>query len=472
MANILNNTFIYTIGNIIPKAANFILLPVYTLYLTTTDYGLIESVNALSPILIILFSFSFGASIFRLYYDYDDKETFFGTIFFSTLFISTFFLICTILLSDYIQQIYSSIPFYPYFFYVIVACYISNLFDLPQKYLMIKDKPISYISLSLLRFALNAGFILWFIIYKSEGASGYLKAGVISAVIVLPFYLLITSKIIVFKFSFKIFKDVLLFSLPLIPTLLSSWVLDLSDRIFLENYFTLSEVGVYSLAYKIAGLVLLIVTSFGMAYRPLFFKLANMPDKKQGKKIIYNYNYLFLLIFIILGFSVSLISKEIMSLLFSKEYLSAYLYIPLIIVSYLFSFSGGLVARFYEQSKAMKMNMYIFLGIAALNILFNFLLIPKYGAYGAAISTIISLVIGFVIGYIYAKKHCYFVPFNWKALLPVLIFTTLIFILFNSVTVFENIYYSLALKLIVVLLLISVILKVYFKEFKILITNL
>ena len=261
MANILNSTFIYTIGNIIPKAANFILLPVYTLYLTTTDYGLIESVYALSPILIILFSFSFGASIFRLYYDYDDKETFFGTIFLSTIFFSTFFLICLILFSNHIEKIYSSIPFYPYFFYVIVTCYISNLFDLPQKYLMINDKPISYISLSLLRFALNAVLILWFIIYKSEGASGYLKAGVISAAIVLPFYLLITSKIIVFKFSFKIFKDVLLFSLPLIPTLLSAWILDLSDRIFLENYFTLSEVGVYSLAYKIAGLVLLIVTS-------------------------------------------------------------------------------------------------------------------------------------------------------------------------------------------------------------------
>ena len=245
----------------------------------------------------------------------------------------------------------------------------------------------------------------------------------------------------------------------------------MSDRIFLENYFTLSEVGVYSLAYKIAGLVLLIVTSFGMAYRPLFFKLANMQDKKQGKKMIYKFNYLFLIIFIVLGFSVSLISKEIMSLLFSEEYSSAYLYIPLIVVSYLFSFSAGLVARFYEQSKAMIINMYIFLGIAALNILINFLLIPKYGAYGAAIATIISLLIGFVIGYIYAKKYCYFVPFNWKALWPILVVTTLIFILFNFVTFFANIYHSLALKLIVVLLLISVILKVYFKEFKILINN-
>lgn len=469
MANILKSTLIYTIGNIIPKAAHFILLPIYTLYLTPSDYGIIEAVNAISPILVILFSFSFGASIFRLYYDYEEKQLFFGTIFSSTFFLSTFFLICFILFRDYIEQIYSSIPFYPYFFYVIIASYISNLFDLPQKYLMIQNKPISYISLSLLRFAINAGLILWFIINKDEGASGYLKAGVFSAAIVLPIYLLITSKIITFKFSFKILKNVLLFSLPLIPTLLSAWVLDLSDRIFLENYFTLTEVGIYSLAYKIASLVLLIVTSFGMAYRPLFFKFANMKEKEKGKKMIFKYNYLFLMIFIVLGFSVSLLSKEMIIILFAKEYSSVYIYIPLIIVSYLFSFGGGLVARFFEQSKRMVINMYIFLGISAINLLLNFLLIPPYGAYGAAISTIISLLIGFVIGYDYAKKHCYFVPFNWKGIWPVITITVVAFGLFNFILTFENIYYSLGLKLIITFLLISIVMKLHFKDFKILV---
>ena len=75
MAKIFKNTLLYTIGNILPKAAGFILLPIYTSYLSTSDFGIIESVVAISPILIILFSFSFGASIFRLYYDYKTEES-------------------------------------------------------------------------------------------------------------------------------------------------------------------------------------------------------------------------------------------------------------------------------------------------------------------------------------------------------------------------------------------------------------
>jgi O-antigen/teichoic acid export membrane protein len=114
----------------------------------------------------------------------------------------------------------------------------------------------------------------------------------------------------------------------------------------------------------------------------------------------------------------------------------------------------------------MVMNMYIFLGISAINLLLNFLLIPHYGAYGAAISTIISLLIGFIIGYVYAKKHCYFVPFNWKGIWPVIAITTVAFGLFNFIVIFENIYYSLGLKLIIIFILISVILKLHFKDFK------
>ena len=76
-----------------------------------------------------------------------------------------------------------------------------------------------------------------------------------------------------------------------------------------------------------------------------------MTDIEFGKKEIYKYNYIFLLLFILLGFSVSLLSKEIVTILFSVEYIDAYLYIPLIVLAYVFSVAGSLVSRFFEQSK-------------------------------------------------------------------------------------------------------------------------
>ena len=114
----------------------------------------------------------------------------------------------------------------------------------------------------------------------------------------------------------------------------------------------------------------------------------------------------------------------------------------------------------------MKSNMYIYISISIINLALNFILIPVFGAYGAAISTIISLLIGFVIGYIYSKKHCYFVPFNWKKLAPIIAILILVFVLFNYTITIANVYYSLILKLIIVGVIGIVFLVKYFIDYK------
>jgi len=467
--NIFKNTALYTIGNIIPKAASFILLPIYTIYLSTADFGIIQSVLSLTPIFLIIFSFSMGASVFRLYFDYkteDEKKTFFSTIFLFSLFVSTIFLILLLILGGFIEKIYSSIPFYPYFIFVIITSYITNFFDLPQKYLMIEDKPIQYVLLSLLRFSMNACLILFFITNKNEGATGYLKAGVFSSLILLPIYLSISFRMINFRFSFSILKKTLVYSLPLVPTLLSAWVLDLSDRIFLERYFSLEEVGIYSLSYKIAGIVLIVVTSFNMAYRPLFFKLANLSDQDHGKSLIFKYNYLFILIFLLLVFIVSFLSKEIVFLLFNENYYAAYLYIPIIALSYVFSVAGGLVNRFFEQSKFMVVNMTIHIIIAMLNLILNYLLIPIFGAYGAAVSTVISLLVGFIASYLYSRKYCFFVPFDWVRIIKDVSFLSFVYFVFNFFFYFENIYLSLIIKILIGCIVAVLMLKRHVQSYK------
>ena len=469
MSKIVKNTFIYTVGNVLPAAASFILLPIYTLYLSPSNYGIIESVNALNPILVILFSLCFGASIFRLFYDYktvEQQKEFFGTLFISTTVSSLFFLFLILLFHKNVEHIYKSIAFNPYYLYMIITVFVSNFFDLPQKYLMLKDKARWYIALSLLQFVITSALILFFIINRKEGATGYLKAGLICSLVLLPIYLVISCKIIRFKFSFAIFKNLLSFSLPLIPTLLSAWVLNLSNRIFIERYFSTIDVGIYSLAYKIAGVVLIIVSSFNMAYRPAFFQYSNDIDVQRGRDSIYKYNYLFLLVFIIIVFITALFAEEIIVILFSTKYKDAFQYVPLIAFSYLLGVAGGFTGRFFEQSKKMKQNMFISIGMACLNVILNFLLIPSMGVYGAIFATIISLLIGFIFAYFYTKRNCYFVPFNWKILFPVAGSLILIVIVFQYIIDIQNIYLSLSIKIIVAGFIGLFLLRKYYKELK------
>lgn len=432
MNKVFKSTAIYSLGNVLPQAAAFILLPVYANYLTPSDYGIIESVNALNPIIVVFFTLCFSSSIFRLQIDYKsqvERKEFFGTLFISNLLFSTFFFLILIGLKNEIIGIYRSIPFYPFFFYMILYVFVNSYFDLPQKYLMISNKPIQYIAITLLNFTLTATFILYFLIIKKEGASGYLKAMVIGSLSVLPFYLSITYQIVSLKFSKKIFLSVLKFSLPIIPTLISAWVLNLSDRIFIERYFSIEEVGIYSLAYKIASSVLILVTSFDMAYRPLFFEYANNLDSKEGIRKISDYNYLLILIFFLTTFFVSLFSKDIISILFQQKFQQAHIYIPLIAFSFFFSVISSMIARFFEQSKRMDINMYISLSMGFINIIFNIILIPFWGIFGAIFATIFSFLIGCSFAYWYAYKNCFFVPFKWKNIFitSVLLIVVLIF---------------------------------------------
>ena len=285
MSNIVKNTSLYTFGNILPLIAGFLLLPIYTKYLPPDDYGIVSSMLVLSSILIIVFSLAIDRSVFRLYFDHkteQDKRNYLGTITISLLFISIIILLLLFVFKGVISQIYTSIEFYPFFVFAIVSAFFSIFSIIPKIYFQINEKAEKFIALSLLEFFLITVFVLWFVVVKQEGAVGMLKGGMIASIIISPLFLYISYKTVNFSFQIQVLKESLSFSLPLLPALLSAWILNLSDRIFIENYFTLYDVGIYSLGYKLAGVILAFSGAFNTAYSPVFYKLANsvvFPDQ-------------------------------------------------------------------------------------------------------------------------------------------------------------------------------------------------
>ena len=436
MNKLVKNTSIYSIGQILPQAAGFILLPIYTRYLTPADYGIVSSMAVLQTILAIFFTLCLERSVVRLYWDYktdNDKKDFFGTITISIAVLSSIILILLFTFNKYVGLIYKSIDFFPFYVYAILSSFIGVFSLVPKKYLMLKEKAGTFITLSLLQFILRAGFILYFIIVSKEGAIGYLKGNLFAVIILLPIFSLISFKICNFKFKYKIFKEAFSFSLPIVPAIMTAWILNLSDRVFIERYFTLEDVGIYSLGYKIAGLVVLFTGAFSLAYDPVFFKLANSDNQKIAKKKLFSYNHIYLIITILFCFIIAFFSKEVVTILLDKKFINAYYFTPLIAFSYLFSQASGITSRFFQQSKKMKANMYISISAAVINVILNFLLIPPFGAFGAAYATILSMFLVFSVSYFYTKKYCYFIPINFKKIIPLTVFLILTVILFQYI---------------------------------------
>ncbi|MDA3779122.1 MAG: oligosaccharide flippase family protein [Bacteroidales bacterium] len=467
MTKIFKNTSFYAIGNILPQAAGFILLPIYTRYLTPGDYGIVSSMQVLSTILAVFFTLAIDRSILRLYFDYKtdkDKKDYLGTITISLIVIATIILSLLFAFKGIVGDIYESIEFYPYYLYAILTAFLTIFSIIPKVYLQVEEKAGKFVLLSIVQFIFTTGLVLWFIIGEKSGAVGMLKGRLFGNIITLPIYFYLAYRIINFTFKFQVLKESLSFSLPMIPGLLSAWILNLSDRVFIERYFNLHDVGIYSLGYKIAGLVLILTSAFYLAYSPVFYRLANSKDQEVAKSTLYKYNNVYIMVILLITFLISLFSKEAIQILLDKKYFEAYKIVPIISFAYLISQASGLFnLMVYQEKKVVKL-MWIGVTGAGLNIILNFLLVPNLGAYGAAYATVLSFRVVFILSFRYAKK-CYYIPFNWRQIVPVfsLLFVIAAFFLFVNI----NIYLTLLIKVTVCFVIGILFLKKYYKQLRI-----
>jgi len=435
--NIVKNTTIYTIGKVLPQAANFILLPVYTNYLTPRDYGIVNSLQVFSSILLILFTLALDRAIYRLFFDYktetEQKECL-GTITVAIFIVASVSVLFTFISNNYVVLMYKSINFYPYYALIILSTYFSVFSIVPLVYYQITEKASKFVILSVIQFIITTLCILWYLVVKQLGAEGMLEGMLIANIAMIPIFLVITYKHITIKIKTEILKDSLKYSLPIIPGLIGVWVVNLIDRVFIERYFNLQDVGIYSLGYKIAGLVLIISSALGTAYNPIFFKLANSADQDIAKRELYKYNKIFILLILLICFGISFFSKEIIYFLVNKKYFEAYKIIPLISFSYIFSQIASIFSLMFYQNKKTSQLMLINLIGAGLNISLNFFLIPNYGLYGAAYSTILSFIFIFIMLLINAKKY-YYIPIDWKQFFSILILFITLYTVFAIVSI-------------------------------------
>jgi len=433
---LVKNTSIYAIGNVIPKITHFFLLPLYTAYLSPRDFGIVQSMQVLTVILVIFFTLALDRSIYRLYFDFkteENKKTYISTVFISIAGVSILLLILLFVFKNSVSLIYTSINFYPFYFYAIVSGFLTVFAVIPKIYYQINEKAKKFIFLSLLQFVSNTSFVIWFVVVTKEGATGYLKGLMLGNLITLPIFIYITIKTINFKFNFNYLKISLKYSLPIIPSLLSAWILNLSDRIFIERYFSMNEVGIYSLGYKIAGLVLIISSGFKLAYSPLFFKIANSENKINSEKKLSKYNFNYILVIMLICFLISFFSKELIGLFFKKEYFEVYKIVKLISIAYLFNQVSGLFNLSLYQMKKTIIVMYIGLGSAIINIGLNYILIPVYGIYGAAYATILSFLMFAIIKYLMSAKY-YPINLNWKNLFLIFFGLIAVDLIFSSLS--------------------------------------
>jgi O-antigen/teichoic acid export membrane protein len=441
---ISKNTAVYFFANVLTKAAAFFLIPVYTIFFTTKEYGILNLVQITASFIFIFYILGLRASIKRFYFDYKEGEEgqkkLIGIITLFTFLVGLFFSILLSIFGKYIFLYFlEDVPFRPYLFIAVWIAFFRIFHQIKLAVLQNKQKAFFYT-------LLDSGFILAnilltiiVVVVLKKGLTGKVWLDLFLIITFSIISLILLLKDMKLHTDFTQIKAPLKFSLPLIPHMLSGFLMSTIDRIFLERIIDLETVGLYSLAFNIGLILYMFIDSVRLSYTPYFNKTAVEEGDKAKPKFAKITTYAFLL-YTLAGIFLIIFSKEFISLISDKDYHQAYTVFPVIIFT---NVLNGLYFFFVRPLLYLK-SYTRFVSIATLiaamvNIGLNYFLIIEYGMKGAVWATFISIAVKLVLVWYFAQKK-YFIKYELKRLLIILFI--LILAMF-SFYVFEQVDFSL-----------------------------
>ena len=203
-----------------------------------------------------------------------------------------------------------------------------------------------------------------------------------------------------FVYSSKIQKELLSFSLPLVPATLLGWVLNSFDKVGLRTWSDFSQLGLYSAAFKIVALLNIFQTIFTTTWTPVSYKwYEDGVAKEKFEKVS-----TIVLAGMVILFSFVIVFRDIIMLFLGAEYRNtAKIFVFLLFVPVLYTVSETTCLGI-EFSKKTIYNLWLTIISVIINLLGNYLLIPKFGAEGAAITTCISYIVWFWLRTLFSRK--------------------------------------------------------------------
>lgn len=395
---LLNNTFLFLLGNIGSKFIQFILVPLYTYTLSTAEYGITEIVLTAINFLFPVFSMSIADGFLRfgLSKDYDkDKIT--SICIKITMVGSVISIICTPLLS-----INSTLSTYMIFFLTILNLRMYR--DLLSIRLKVLDKNKMYAIDSILyTFSLCISNVIMLIVLK-QGINGYFISYIVANIISIIFLMCNSEyklKSLTEKSDKETTKKLIKYSLPMIINAIAWWITTAADKFMLQYMMNDSAVGIYSIATKLPTFVTTFTGVFNQAW--IISSVIEFDNDREKKFYSNTFKKYVGLLFLGTTFMICII-KPFIKVYVSQEYFEAWTYAPVLLISATASgiaaFMVGIYAAFMKN---INITVTTVIG-GVLNIILNYILIDKIGIMGAAVATYVSWLIIAIARIIDSKK--------------------------------------------------------------------
>ncbi len=410
-AFLTKNIGLFSLGTILPKVLSFVLIPLYTLKLSTFEFGVVDLVHTTVQLLIPFFTLVIHDAVMRFVFDeeYEKRHVFSGA-FWIVLAGTALVLAGTVLLSVLgILSINCS-----YIIYMLLLFLCNGLHNVMGRFCRGIDRIGTIVTAGILQpVVVTIGNVLFLVVYNL-GIIGYIIAeilGFCSAILCL-FFGAKLYRYITIKVPRKVIFVMASFSIPMIFSSLAWWVNNASDRYILSWLAGVSVSGVYAVSSKIPAILSLTQHVFQQAWSISAIKEF---DKHDTDGFIGNIFTLLNVISIVACSAIMICNIPIAKILYSGEFFEAWHYVPALLVAVLFNGISLYLDGIFLAAKDTKLiSLSTVLG-AGVNTILNFSLIGPFGAYGAAIATVVGYGAGLLYRMISLKKHIC-IKTNWVKL--------------------------------------------------------
>ncbi len=411
--DLAKSTTILSIGTFFTKIINFLLIPIYTAFLSTSEYGTVEIFNTVSSVVIVISTLQLEQAVFR-------QLTLLRTnpveqrqvITASLRAIASLAILATAAIF-----IFSTIFNYPYTIYLILATIFQMFFALLSQVSRGIGHNKNYAAGQFVSALISVSISILLLTIFNLGIEGVF-VGTILGFLFATAFLIISERSYLFSKPHPehraITKNLLSYSLPLVPNSISWWVFNSSDKIITDIFLGASSVGLLGIAYKFPSIMTIIYNVFNLSWTESLIAHIKDTDVSAYFSKIFNLILTNFLLIISLFFTTLPLAWPF---LVNSNFHDAYFLIPVLLIATVPNIIIGLTGAIYLAKKNTKEIMFTSIFAAIINVLCNLILIHFIGLYAATISTLIAYTVLAIYRIFDVRKRYFKIIFSYKELL-------------------------------------------------------
>lgn len=435
----VKNSALYTFSALLQKGSGFLLLPLYTAYLSPKDYGTINLINSITGFLSLLFLVSLHGAASRYHFKYQTvkgRSMVWGTILLLVLFNSLFWGLITILFHEsLILPLAEGIQFYPLLLIAIIGTMLSPLYLFYQQWLQCIQDGMRFTINLLSNFVLQVLFNLVLLVVFHQGVFGMILSSFAVSFIFFVYSMIRFLPHVTLRYNKEIAKSALNYSLPLVPHSVSGYLSVMLDRVLLNKMVGIQQVGLYSIANQFGNILSIVTSSINQAFTPWIYEKMEEKHSADSFKSIYKFAEMSNILCCFIAFLITMFSPELIQLMTSKSFYSSWQ--PIIFVSFGYVLNG--LYFFFSKSLFLSHTKYVMIisiSTAMLNLLFNIILIPRFSYLGAGLAFTISQFVSSIIALVLSIRLVPILSYSWKKMYLV---TILFFLICTTIFLFQEI---------------------------------